>query len=182
MVWGLLHPWKYLHGLLGLPVVDRWQGGHISKAFLSGVQSQEKAAIILQPPAPSAVRWGLWDPPSTRHSHGWSPGWQWCHPALEFSWMKCAVPVPHPAGVSQDWMKEFFPLCLFKAPVEVRAGSLLWDKRTPRCHSVTPCVLTCKQGGNLRTFPAPSRSLEEGKCLGQCRAWGHQHKLTLPVL
>lgn len=62
-MWALLHPWKYLVGLLGLPVVHRWQGGHISKAFLSGVQSQGKADISLQPPAPRAVRQGLWDPP-----------------------------------------------------------------------------------------------------------------------
>lgn len=119
------------------------QGGHISKAFLNGVQSQEKADITLQPPAPSAVRWGLWDPQHQAQPRV-SPGWQGCHPALEFSWMKYAMRVPHPAGVNNDCIKEFFPLCLFKAPVKVRTGSLLWDKCTLRCHCVTPCVHNCK--------------------------------------
>lgn len=72
-------------------------------------------------------------------------------------------------------------LCVsVQAPVKVRTGPLLWEKHTLRCPCVIPCAHTCKRGGRFRTFPAvPWR---KGSALGHCRAWGQQHKLTLPVV
>lgn len=64
--------------------------------------------------------------------------------------------------MNKGCIKEFFPLCLFKAPVKVRTGSLLWDKHTVRCHCVTPCVHTCKQGEHFRTSPTPAVSWRNG--------------------